>query len=240
MQWLELSFQDRSPAWIARLEALWTATVQADHSALPRHTVQDLAAGVVQVLRTVAHLTVALDDTGAPVGVLGVSGHSLELFFLPPDQQGTGLGSRLFQHAMAKHYLAQITVWEANTRALGFFLRRSYRIHHRTPADPQGYPFPTLYLTLFLLLRNPAACVLYNTGCRAIFSPAPGVHLHIQYSSVLDCVLPQDPLQLESRFLQHPAGGVVLCEGFRKDSQQVCPGKDPLEPPPGTAQVPIP
>ena len=33
MQWLELSFQDRSPAWIARLEALWTATVQADHSA---------------------------------------------------------------------------------------------------------------------------------------------------------------------------------------------------------------
>ena len=148
MQWLELSFQDRSPAWIARLEALWTATVQADHSALPRHTVQDLVAGVVQVLRTVAHLTVALDDTGAPVGVLGVSGHSLELFFLPPDQQGTGLGSRLFQHAMAKHYLAQITVWEANTRALGFFLRRSYRVHHRTPADPQGYPFPTLYLTL--------------------------------------------------------------------------------------------
>ena len=142
MQWLELSFQDRSPAWIARLEALWTATVQADHSALPRHTVQDLA------LRTVAHLTVALDDTGAPVGVLGVSGHSLELFFLPPNQQGKGLGSRLFQHAMAKHYLAQITVWEANTRALGFFLRRSYRVHHRTPADPQGHPFPTLYLTL--------------------------------------------------------------------------------------------
>lgn len=148
MQWLELSFQDRSPAWIARLEALWTATVQADHSALPRHTVQDLAAGVVQVLRTVAHLTVALDDTGAPVGVLGVRGHSLELFFLPPNQQGKGLGSRLFQHAMAKHYLAQITVWEANTRALGFFLRRSYRVHHRTPADPQGHPFPTLYLTL--------------------------------------------------------------------------------------------
>lgn len=110
MQWLELSFQDRSPAWIARLETLWTATVQADHSALPRHTVQDLAAGVVQVLRTVAHLTVALDDTGAPVGVLGVSGHSLELFFLPPNQQGKGLGSRLFQHAMAKHYLDQITV----------------------------------------------------------------------------------------------------------------------------------
>ena len=49
---------------------------------------------------------------------------------------------------MAKHYLAQITVWEANTRALGFFLRRSYRVHHRTPADPQGHPFPTLYLTL--------------------------------------------------------------------------------------------
>ena len=103
---------------------------------------------MVQVLRTVAHLTVALDDTGAPVGVLGVSGHSLELFFLPPTQQGKGLGSRLFQHAMAKHYLDQITVWEANTRALGFFLRRSYRVHHRTPADPQGHPFPTLYLTL--------------------------------------------------------------------------------------------
>ena len=29
MQWLELSFQDRSPAWIARLEALSSLTVTA-------------------------------------------------------------------------------------------------------------------------------------------------------------------------------------------------------------------
>ena len=181
MQWLELSFQDRSPAWIARLEALWTATVQADHSALPRHTVQDLAAGVVQVLRTVAHLTVALDDTGAPVGVLGVSGHSLELFFLPPDQQGTGLGSRLFQHAMAKHYLAQITVWEANTRALGFFLRRSKKETARTgfsaPLIPRGTPSPP-YTSPSPAIEKPAACVLYNTGCGS-FSPRHRAYIFI-------------------------------------------------------------
>ncbi|MFQ9412018.1 MAG: GNAT family N-acetyltransferase [Evtepia gabavorous] len=102
---------------------------------------------MVQVLRTVAHLTVALDDTGARWAFWASAAIAWSCFS-SPNQQGKGLGSRLFQHAMAKHYLAQITVWEANTRALGFFLRRSYRVHHRTPADPQGHPFPTLYLTL--------------------------------------------------------------------------------------------
>lgn len=148
MQWLELSFQDRSPrgspGWRPSGPPLSRLTT-VPSPATPYRT---WPPGWSRSSRTVAHLTVALDDTGAPVGVLGVSGHSLELFFLPPNQQGKGLGSRLFQHAMAKHYLAQITVWEANTRALGFFLRRSYRVHHRTPADPQGHPFPTLYLTL--------------------------------------------------------------------------------------------
>lgn len=49
---------------------------------------------------------------------------------------------------MADCYIAQITVNEQNQRALDFYLRRSYKVHHRTPTDQQGRPYPLLYLTL--------------------------------------------------------------------------------------------
>ena len=93
-------------------------------------------------------LTVALDEEGTPLGFLGVAGHSLEMLFLDPDHLGQGLGTQLFRRAMGQHYIAQITVNEQNQRARDFYLRRSYKVHHRTPTDQQGRPYPLLYLTL--------------------------------------------------------------------------------------------
>lgn len=148
MTLIDLAPQDRTEALIGQLQALWEASVRATHHFLPEEAIRDIAQEVPQALRNVPHLTVALDDQDQPVGFLGIAGHSLEMLFLSPQHQGKGLGAQLFRHGMAQHYIAQITVNEQNERALAFYLKRSYKVHHRTPTDGQGRPYPILHLTL--------------------------------------------------------------------------------------------
>ena len=148
MEFRTISPQERTPAQIHRLTTLWEASVRATHHFLAPEDIPPIAAQMPQILREIPSLTVVWDAQKGPVGFLGVAGHTLELLYLSPDHLGQGLGSRLFRHAMAQHYIAQITVNEENTQALDFYLRRSYRVHHRTPTDNQGRPYPILHLTL--------------------------------------------------------------------------------------------
>lgn len=148
MEFRTFTPQERRPELIDRLTQVWAASVRATHDFLSPEDFDAIAAQVPQALREVPSLTAAWDDQAGPVGFLGVAGHTLEMFFLAPDQIGTGLADRLFRHAMAQHYIAQITVNEQNHRALAFYLRRSYRVHHRTATDGMGMPYPVLTLTL--------------------------------------------------------------------------------------------
>lgn len=148
MEFRTFTPQERSPELIDRLTQVWAASVRATHDFLVPEDFEAIAAQVPQALRAVPSLTAAWDDQAGPVGFLGVAGHTLEMFFLAPDQIGTGLADHLFRHAMAQHYIAQITVNEQNHRALNFYLRRSYRVHHRTATDGMGMPYPILTLTL--------------------------------------------------------------------------------------------
>lgn len=148
MEFRTFSPQERSPELIRQLTELWAASVRATHDFLDSKDLPLIAAQVPQALREVPSLTAAWDDQAGPVGFLGVAGHTLEMFFLAPDQIGTGLADRLFRHAMAQHFIAQITVNEQNLRALNFYFRRSYRVHHRTATDGMGLPYPILTLTL--------------------------------------------------------------------------------------------
>ncbi len=148
MEFRTFAPQERSPALIDQLTALWEASVRATHDFLDPNDLPVIAARVPQALREIPSLTVAWDEAKGPVGFAGVAGHTLEQFFLAPDQLGTGLGDRLFRHTMAQHFIAQITVNEQNARALRFYLRYSYRVHHRTATDGLGLPYPILTLTL--------------------------------------------------------------------------------------------
>lgn len=148
MTLIDLTPQDRTEVLIGQLQALWEASVRATHHFLTEEAIQDIAQEIPQALQNVPHLTVALDDQNQPVGFLGIAGHSLEMLFLSPKHQGKGLGTQLFRHGMAQHYIAQITVNEQNERALAFYLKRSYKVHHRTPTDDHGRPYPILHLTL--------------------------------------------------------------------------------------------
>ena len=148
MTLIDLSPQERTPALLQQLQTVWEASVRATHHFLTEEAIREIAQEIPQALRDVPSLTVALDDHNQPVGFMGIAGHSLEMLFLAPEHQGKGLGAQLFRHGMAAHYIAQITVNEQNERALAFYLRRSYKVHHRTPTDDQGRPYPILHLTL--------------------------------------------------------------------------------------------
>ena len=148
MKLIDLPPQNRTPALMGQLQRVWEASVRATHHFLTEEAIREIALELPQALRNVPSLTVALDDQNQPVGFMGIAGHSLEMLFLAPEHQGKGLGTQLFRHGMAQHYIAQITVNEQNQRALAFYLRRSYKVHHRTPTDDRGRPYPILYLTL--------------------------------------------------------------------------------------------
>lgn len=48
-----------------------------------------------QALCGVEHLIVAQDESGTPVGFMGVQENRLEMLFLDPEARGQGLGARL-------------------------------------------------------------------------------------------------------------------------------------------------
>ena len=148
MTFLTLPPQDRSPQWIAQLTAVWEASVRATHHFLDEATIQAIAPEVPRALRQVPSPPGAVPVAGPPAGFGGGAAHTLEMLFLAPEHLGTGLGAQLFRRGMADCYIAQITVNEQNQRALDFYLRRSYKVHHRTSTDQQGRPYPLLYLTL--------------------------------------------------------------------------------------------
>ena len=148
MTFLTLPPQDRSPQWIAQLTAVWEASVRATHHFLDEAAIQAIAPVGPQARGPGPYLTVGVWVAGAPAGFVGGAGHTLEMLFLAPEHLGTGLGAQLFHRGMADCYIAQITVNEQNQRALDFYLRRSYKVHHRTSTDQQGRPYPLLYLTL--------------------------------------------------------------------------------------------
>ncbi len=148
MEFCTLSPQERTPALLNRLTALWERSIRATHHFLAPEDIPLIVAQMPQILQEIPSLTVAWDAQDGPVGFLGVAGHTLELLYLSPDRLGQGLGSALFHHGMAQHYISQIPVHEDNIKALDFYLRRSYRVHHRTPTDRQGRPYPILHLTL--------------------------------------------------------------------------------------------
>lgn len=147
MTYTDLTPTQRPDGLITQLTQVWADSVRATHTFLSPEDFAAIAREVPQALRQVPVLTVAWDGE-TPAGFLGLAGHSLEMLFLSPAYLGRGEGSALFRRAMAQHYIAQITVNEQNSRALAFYLRRSYKVHHRTPTDDQGRPYPILHLTL--------------------------------------------------------------------------------------------
>lgn len=136
---------ERTPALIETLTALWEASVRATHTFLSEAELLTIKAYVPEALQGVAHLVTASDSEG-PVGFMGVQDGRLEMLFLAPAARGRGLGRRLLEMAVADLGVRTLTVNEQNPVAVGFYEHMGFRTYKRSALDEQGAPYPLLYM----------------------------------------------------------------------------------------------
>lgn len=138
----------RTPALLAALLTVWEDSVRATHHFLSDAEVRQIKEYVPLALQGVAHLVVAEDAEGRPVGFMGVEDGRLEMLFLSPAARGQGLGRRLLELGMAQYGVRELTVNEQNPQAVRFYTHMGFTTYRRTETDEQGGPYPILYMRL--------------------------------------------------------------------------------------------
>ena len=115
----------RPPQLVQQLVEVWQRSVQATHLFLSAPEIAAIRTYVPQALCGVEHLIVAQDESGTPVGFMGVQENRLEMLFLDPEACGQGLGARLLCLGMEQYGVSELTVNEQNPAAAGFYWHMS-------------------------------------------------------------------------------------------------------------------
>lgn len=130
----------RPPQLVQQLVEVWQRSVQATHLFLSAPEIAAIRTYVPQALCGVEHLIVAQDESGTPVGFMGVQENRL----LDPEARGQGLGARLLCLGMEQY--SELTVNEQNPAAAGFYRHMGFAVYRRSELDEQGGPYPILYM----------------------------------------------------------------------------------------------
>ena len=136
----------RTPQLVQQLVEVWQRSVQATHLFLSAPEIAAIRTYVPQALCGVEHLIVAQDETGEPVGFMGVQENRLEMLFLDPAVRGQGLGARLLRLGLEQYGVNELTVNEQNPAATGFYQHMGFAVYRRSELDEQGNPYPILYM----------------------------------------------------------------------------------------------
>ncbi len=136
----------RPEALIGMLLAVWESSVRATHDFLSEQDIVMLRPDVLNALRHVPVLFIALEDE-KPVAFLGMDGKNVEMLFVDASFRGFGAG-RLLMRAALRRGACRVDVNEQNPQALGFYLHMGFIVDSRSPNDAQGRSFPILHLRL--------------------------------------------------------------------------------------------
>ena len=164
----------RPPQLVQQLVEVWQRSVQATHLFLSAPEIAAIRTYVPQALCGVEHLIVAQDESGTPVGFMGVQENRLEMLFLDPEARGQGLGARLLCLGMEQYGVSELTVNEQNPAAAGFYQHMGFAVYRRSELDEQGGPYPILYMRggkalLGIALRSARQNSFYSYGVQACF-----------------------------------------------------------------------
>ena len=140
--------QNRDEPLMQALLEVWEKSVRATHHFLSDAEILRIKEYVPQALAGVAHLFVAQNEAGAPVGFMGIENSRLEMLFLLPTERGKGIGRRLVQYGIQNYGLREVTVNEQNPQAVGFYQHMGFETYKRTDHDEEGGPYPLLYMKL--------------------------------------------------------------------------------------------
>jgi putative acetyltransferase len=139
-----------------RLVEVWEASVRATHDFLTDSDVRSIKPLLTKELFDSVDLAAARDPNGAIIGFVGAAHRKIEMLFIHPEHRGSGVGSALLKHAVARHDADSVDVNEQNPQALGFYLRMGFRVIGRSERDGQGNPFPLLHMSLIPRESEPA------------------------------------------------------------------------------------
>ena len=141
-----IEITERNSAWIEKLLDIWETSVKATHSFLSGGEIEAIKQYVPQALKEIPHLVVAEDETGEPVGFMGVADQMLEMLFVSAKERGKGIGKQLLEHGMDKYSVKKLAVNEQNPLAKGFYEHMGFAVYQGTDFDEQGNAYPLLYM----------------------------------------------------------------------------------------------
>lgn len=98
--------------------------------------------GFLSHLIATAEVTVAEEAEEEPLGFLALEGEEVRALYLREEARGRGIGRALLRAAQAARPRLTLWVFEANPRALAFYLREGFRVERRTDGagNEEGLP----------------------------------------------------------------------------------------------------
>ena len=136
----------RTAILVEKLLKVWESSVKATHLFLSDDAIRSIRQYVPQALKNVPVLIIAEDESGNPIGLMGISNQTLEMLFVSNENRGHGIGKKLLQYGMDHYSVTKLTVNEQNPLAKGFYEHMGFEVYQRTDFDEQGSPYPLLYM----------------------------------------------------------------------------------------------
>lgn len=144
----EIKKEDRTEILIKQLLLVWEDSVKATHTFLSDEEIEKIKEYVLQALKDISHLIIAIDENENPVAFMGIEENKLEMLFIKNSQRGKGLGKRLLNYGIEKYNVNELAVNEQNPQAKGFYEHLGFKVYQRNELDDQGNPYPVLYMRL--------------------------------------------------------------------------------------------
>ncbi|WP_152398123.1 GNAT family N-acetyltransferase [Paenibacillus cellulositrophicus] len=131
------------------LVELWYRAVRETHAFLTETDIAFYRRIVDEQALKHVEVWVEKDDSGVPLGFIGLDGSMVEMLFVDPDRHGQGIGTRLLRYAeQLKGSRLRVDVNEQNDGAYAFYQRYGFVRTGRSELDGSGRPFPLLHLEL--------------------------------------------------------------------------------------------
>lgn len=141
-----LEIKEKDSTLIQNLLNIWESSVKATHLFLSDDEIKNIKQYVPRAILEIPILIVAKNETGNPIGFMGISDKSLEMLFIEDKSRGFGIGKMLLNYGMENYSVNNLTVNEQNPLAQGFYAHMGFTVYKRTELDEQGNAYPLLYM----------------------------------------------------------------------------------------------
>jgi len=143
----ELSIIKATSEDYLELIEVWEASVRATHHFLNEKDILGYKKLILQKYFDQVDLY-CIKENQAFHGFLGLSGDTIQMLFIHPDQRGKGIGKQFVKFAIEGNNVNKVDVNEQNEQAVGFYKHLGFAISERFENDAAGKPYPVLAMEL--------------------------------------------------------------------------------------------